>query len=147
MNKKGKDNSNYRHGHNLKGFVSPTYRTWCAMKNRCGENGVYKKVTFCKRWSVFKNFLEDMGERPEGKTLDRIDNSKGYSPENCRWATSSEQQRNRRDTRKVFHNGEEKLLVEYAEESGISHTVIRRRLERGWELKRALETPVRKYHV
>lgn len=84
------------------GRRSPTYRTWDGMKQRClnpkatgyaryGGAG----ITVCDRWLEFANFLADMGERPEGTTLDRIDSSKGYEPGNCRWATRAEQNRNR----------------------------------------------------
>jgi len=82
---------------------TPTYTSWYAMKQRCSNpnNKVYKYymergIDFCERWRKFENFLEDMGPRPEGKTLDRIDNDKGYSIENCRWATHSEQRINQR---------------------------------------------------
>jgi hypothetical protein len=75
---------------------SPTYNSWASMKRRCGR-GRYRGITFCDRWGDFKNFLEDMGERPEGKTLDRYPNREGnYEPGNCRWATPKEQANNRK---------------------------------------------------
>lgn len=79
---------------------SRTYKTWASMKERCQEyfkeRHLYfdKGISVCDKWKTFSGFFEDMGERPEGKSLDRIDGSKGYFKENCRWATPSEQARN-----------------------------------------------------
>jgi len=85
-----------RHGH----VASPTYASWKAMKDRVRRKRGYEAVTICARWmESFTSFLADMGERPEGLTLDRIDNDGPYEPGNCRWATRSEQQRNKRTTR------------------------------------------------
>lgn len=95
-----------RHGHARSTGESPTYVSWCAMLTRCRNilRDTQKKhagrgITVCDRWLSFDNFLADMGERPAGKTLERIDNDKGYAFDNCRWATPIEQARNRRSTR------------------------------------------------
>jgi len=85
------------HGHTSGGKWSPTYSTWARIFDRAGKAKGYEHVSVCDRWRVFENFLEDMGERPEGKTLDRFPNLAGnYEPGNCRWATPSEQAFNRR---------------------------------------------------
>lgn len=94
-------NNNYRHGHGGNGEQSPTYKSWHSMKQRClnpnnpsAHNYSERGITVCDRWLDFNNFLADMGERPENTSLDRIDNDKGYSKENCRWTDHTTQIRN-----------------------------------------------------
>jgi hypothetical protein len=92
-----------QHRHSRKGQWSPEYTVWAGMHARCRDatNQVYGGggVRVCSRWRSFGAFLADMGPRPPGSTLDRRDNSKGYSPDNCRWATTKQQARNRRVNR------------------------------------------------
>ena len=99
------------HGHagSLRQRESPTYCSWRAMIDRCLGNGRHvqwykdRGITVCENWLSFVNFLADMGERPEGKTLDRINRNGNYEPGNCRWATSHEQQLNRRPRIMCLH--------------------------------------------
>lgn len=141
----GKSHPMYRHGHSLKGNWSRAYRKWAGMMNRCGNqkdrnwpNYGGRDITVCDRWRDFLNFLEDMGEPPEGTTLDRIDNEKGYTPRNCRWATPKQQARNRRTNTMLSFRGRTMCVAEWAEELGWSQVCIISRLERGWTIERTL---------
>jgi hypothetical protein len=93
----------YKHGHSSRTETSPEYRSWAAMWGRCRcPNTPYYRlyggrgVTVCERWTSFENFLADMGLRPTGRSIDRIDPYGNYEPGNCRWATPKEQRANRR---------------------------------------------------
>ena len=125
---------------------SKVYRVWHSMNARCKYPSVkcYQRyggsgVTVCDRWKDFSNFYEDMGEPPRGLTLDRIDNSKGYEPGNCRWATHKEQSQNSRTPKLFTFNGQTKNITEWAEELGITQSAVHLRLMR-WPLEKALGT-------
>ena len=121
---------------------TPTYTSWEQMKKRCRLNSRhYENITYCDRWEEFSNFLEDMGERPPGTTLDRVDRLGNYWPENCRWATPTVQNRNLPHVTMITYNGITKPRYQWAEDYGLSPSVLRFRLARGWDMERALTTP------
>ena len=129
---------------------SPTWNSWMAMRNRCLRPGAtgyeqYKDVEVCKEWANdFKAFLADMGARPEGTTLDRIDNSRGYEPGNCRWATHREQGNNRRNNRLITALGRTDTVSNFARLTGLHKDTISHRLNIGWTAERAVTTPSKK---
>lgn len=100
-------------------------------------------ITVCDRWlASFAAFLSDMGSRPgpEGTSIDRIDNAKGYGPDNCRWATIHEQMQNTRGTRLIAFEGRSMGIAAWAREIGINKESLRTRLLRGWTIEAALTT-------
>lgn len=131
---------------------TPTFKSWDSMLQRCTNpnDPSYpryggKGIKVCERWAhSFENFLEDMGERPSGKTLDRIDTCGLYEPKNCRWATAREQQANREITKFLTFDGETLPVTWWPEKVGISLHVIRSRIRAGWPDEKVLSQPVRK---
>lgn len=129
------------------------YSTWINMRERClnpkGKHYHYyggRGISICEAWqNSFEKFQSDMGPKPKGASLDRIDNSKGYSPENCRWATSIEQNRNTRSNRLIEFRGEVKCFTEWCEVFGINPGTLYNRLNRfGWSVEDALTKPVQR---
>ena len=116
-------------------------------KNKCYHNYGGRGITYCKEWEHFEPFWEwamANGYR-SGLTIDRIDNSKGYCPENCRWATIKEQARNRRTNHLLTYKGETKTITEWAEQYNIPPLTLQARVARyHWPVETAIETPVRK---
>jgi len=130
---------------------TPTYYVWATMKARCSNpnNDNYHRyggrgISVCESWAnSFEQFLADMGERPDGLSIDRIDVNGDYEPSNCRWATATEQMRNTSVNRLITHNGQTKTLVEWAEASGISVQTLHSRLGRwGWSFEDAISKPI-----
>jgi hypothetical protein len=126
---------------------TPEWKTWSSMRQRCkpdnkdAANYFQRGIAVCERWSSFENFIADMGLRPSGKSsIDRIDNNKGYSPENCRWATRIEQESNKRTTVLLEVNGVSKTQAEWARQLGTNPTTIMRRLKAGWSIHDACTT-------
>ena len=132
---------------------SREYKSWVAMKERClnPKNKNYKNygakgVSICETWvRSFENFFEDMGERPVGFSLDRIDYTGDYYKENCRWASSRDQQNNKSSNVVINHNGKLKTLSQLSDESVVSYNTFQNRVKRGWNIEDALNKPSRKH--
>ncbi len=142
----------YRHGYKTAGKYSSEYSIWSNIRARCRNqnNTQYRSyggrgIEVCERWATdFLNFLADMGRRPSpDHSIDRIDNDGNYEPGNCRWATRSEQARNRRSSRFIEFNGKSMTLAAWADESGVNMRALHLRLKNGWPLERALTEPLR----
>ncbi len=141
---------------------SKEYRTWNSMIQRCeNQNSVgfryygERGIKVCQKWHKFENFYEDMGERPKGNTLDRIDNNLHYSCGKCeeciqngwkfnnRWATPQKQNFNKRNTLKITYNGKTQSLVEWSIELGINKKALESRIYRyNWSIEKAFSIPI-----
>ncbi len=151
MDKSKRINTGKRvHGHRGKYFTSPTWISWRAMNERCYTSGASdypryggRGISICDRWrNSFINFLQDMGERPSGMTLDRIDVNGNYEPGNCRWATGKQQGENRRGVKLFTFMGKTQSVTAWAREYGIEKSTLRFRLLKSWPIERALTTPI-----
>lgn len=132
---------------------SAEYNSWRGIKERCGNPSHVRYahyggrgIVMCERWlNSFENFLADMGPRPSpSHTIERIDNDKSYSPENCRWASLKEQANNKSSSRLLTFQGETHTIEQWLEITGLPRTTLRRRLDvYGWSVEKALGTPAR----
>jgi len=131
---------------------NPEYSRWAGMKKRC-NNSKHKAyhnyggrgIKYCERWEKFSNFFEDMGKLPSPEhSLDRIDVNGNYSPENCRWATRSEQHNNTTRNVRLTHNGITLTATQWAKKFNLPQYLIYHRLQYGWSTEKTLETPIGK---
>jgi hypothetical protein len=138
-----------RPGHRVQGNKNQTYRIWARMIQRCTnpKNKNWQQygargITVCERWRTYANFLADMGERPHGLTIERVNNDGQYEPTNCIWADRATQINNRRNTVRLTYDGQTLLLSEWATKLGVRYATLAARLRHGWPLKKLL-TPNR----
>ncbi len=123
------------------------------MKKRCEDpkNQSFARyggrgISVCERWQKFENFLEDMGLRPKGTSINRRNNDGNYEPENCEWATNEVQQNNRSDNHTLTLNGRTQTMAMWARETGLAWTTIKARINQlGWPVEKALTQGVWSY--
>lgn len=127
------------------------YCTWQAMKDRCLRSGNKRYaryggrgITICPEWLDFSTFLHDMGKRPVGHSIGRIDNDKGYSKENCRWEPPKQQARNTSRNNFITYKGTTQCISDWEKGMGLSVGTLHYRLARGWTVEEALTTPKNK---
>lgn len=133
---------NTTHGMNR----TPTHNSWRGMVERCTieTHASYARyggvgIEVCERWKVFEHFLEDMGERPDGSSIDRIDGCGNYEKTNCKWSTAKEQCRNQSRCRLLTIDGVTATIAEWCEhQTSVGYEAIRKRLRRGWSHKEAV---------
>lgn len=131
---------------------SRIYRIWSLMKERCynSKRPEYKHyggrgIKVCDDWLDSKKFIDWSLKNgyKDDLTIDRLDNNKGYCPENCRWITQKEQGYNRRNNRYITYNGETKTITQWAEENGLKYHVLKKRIDSlGWSFERAISEPI-----
>lgn len=139
---------NFKHGYG----GTKIHDTWKAMIDRCfnPKNKNFNRyggrgIIVCNEWLIFDNFLHDMGEPQKHLSIDRIDNNGNYSKDNCRWATHTQQERNKSTNAIFTHNGKTMCMKEWAEYIGINYSTLANRLYRGWTFDRAIIKKSKKY--
>lgn len=128
---------------------STTYSSWKNMKRRCNSASVSmweryggRGIKYCDRWELFDNFLADMGERPAGHSLDRIDPSGDYEPGNCRWATRDQQENNKTNSVIIEHDGRRMTIAQWSRMTGIAYKTLQNRYARAGDRPPHLFRPV-----
>lgn len=128
--------------------MHPSYGIWVMMHQRCSnpKNKDYadygaRGITVCERWKEFPAFLADMGDKPNGMSLDRIVNSGNYEASNCQWSSQKSQMRNMRRNRMISISGETRCVSEWCEIKGISDSIVWSRIKNGWLPVEAILTP------
>lgn len=123
---------------------TPAYVSWAAMKTRCNNKNhkdsnryTNRGISYCDAWETFEGFYADMGDRPEGMTLDRIDVDGDYTPENCRWATQKEQQQNKSTNVWIEYDGKRMVLSDWASHLDMPVETLRHRLCKTDDIKDA----------
>lgn len=149
FDRSGKYNPSFKHGHCVNHYETPTFKTWSSMLHRCYNpqaqqwpNYGARGIKVCPRWFDFSEFLKDMGEKPDGLMIGRIDNDGDYEPSNCRWETPRQQQNNRRSNRRLTFNGKTDTLENWARTVNLKADTIAHRIKRGWSLEEALTLPL-----
>lgn len=140
-----KANRHWSTTHGMSG--SPEYKVWNNMYSRCNNpnHPRYKDwggrgIKMCNKWLNFTGFYEDMGKRPTDKhTIERRDNDEGYSKENCYWATTKEQARNRRSNVLITYSEESELAMDWADKLNVRRGTLLGRLSRGWTIEEAIK--------
>jgi len=133
---------------------NPAYQTWRSMLQRCrnvntpkNRHYVGRGISVCDRWkNDFYAFSADMGPKPEGASIERINNDGNYEPGNCKWATTKEQTRNYRRNVKITYQGRTQCVTDWAAELGLNSQRIFERLARGWPVEAALTIPKQMNH-
>jgi len=127
------------------------YKLWTYMISRCHNpnDTCYDRyggrgISVCDEWHDFEQFYADMGNCPDGMSIDRIDNDGNYEPDNCRWATIIQQANNKSSNAMIEFNGERMSMMDWSRKLGISYPALRHRRQRGWSVERMLTTPVKK---
>lgn len=126
---------------------SPTYKSWLKMRERCNDpsNNRYKShgargISVCDRWQQFENFYADMGERPKGYSIDRINNDGNYEPTNCKWSSSRDQANNRRSNRHFTINDETRTFAQWCAYLNLNPSTVGSRFYvYNWSIERSLE--------
>jgi hypothetical protein len=142
---------NTKHGYKRGGTNDKTYRTWRAIKERCNcvthvgyKNYGGRGIKVCEDWEKsFDKFLLDMGEKPEGYSLERIDVDRDYCKDNCKWIPLEKQCLNKRNTVYLTYKGETKTAIDWAKIKNLPCELIRARKRLNWGDERILETPKR----